>query len=64
MKDAKGDSHPVYGEFIRQGASRTSRLDNNGGVGTTATSSYSETILSVRACVNKQLLPDTCGAWG
>ena len=57
-------SSPVYANFTQQGTSGNQRLDNTGGTNTTLYRNYSATILSVQACVNYNLSPDTCGAWG
>lgn len=64
IADEKADSSPVYSNFTQSGVSGTKRLDNNGGYNTTLYKNYTATILSVQACVNYNLSPDTCGSWG
>ena len=65
VQDTKADSHSAYGNYYRNGESGELRLENSNGSGTTVISANDEThyVLSVQACVDIQLEPDTCSGW-
>ncbi len=63
VKDTAADARHVYTNYYRSGLTASSRLNNVGGVGSTATSAAGNTVTSLRACTEIDLAPDSCDAF-
>ncbi|MER8001136.1 hypothetical protein [Streptomyces sp. NPDC095613] len=64
VKDTSSDGHSVYVNYDRKN-NKGLRMNNNAGSGNTVYSSesVSNPVTALRACTNKQLAPDECGAY-
>jgi len=62
IKDTLGNDEAVYVQYRRTGDTSDRRLNNNSGLGATASSSGT-TVTGLKACQDRSLLPDVCDSW-
>lgn len=63
VTDTKCDGHAVYAKLIESGDPDTQRKNNRDGCNHEVQGDTGNAVLEIKACVDRNNLPDYCGPW-
>jgi len=63
VDDTKCDGHAAYARLIESGHSGEQRKNNRDGCDTTESGDTGNAVLEIKACIDRNNLPDFCGPW-